>query len=67
MIYAKVETEGKKANLEAALKDAKKVYWYRRLKVIQLSSAKACLNLPNSLMYASGTPLHPSLQRRWIG
>lgn len=37
MIYAKVETEEKKAELEAALKDAKKVSWYRRLKVIQLS------------------------------
>jgi len=38
MIYASVETEEKKASLEAALKDAKKVSWYRRLKVIQLSS-----------------------------
>ena len=37
MIYAKVETEEKKAEIEAALKDAKKVFWYRRLKVIQLS------------------------------
>mgnify|MGYP001605547469 CR=1 FL=1 len=38
MIDAKVETEEKKVELETALKDAKKVSWYRLLKVVQLSS-----------------------------
>jgi putative transposase len=38
MIDAKVETSEKKVEIEAALKDAKNISWYRRLKVIQLSS-----------------------------
>ena len=38
MIFAKVETEAAKKELQEALKRAKKSYLYRRLRLIQLSS-----------------------------
>jgi transposase len=38
MIFAKVETEEAKKELQEALKSAKKSYLYRRLLIIQLSS-----------------------------
>jgi len=38
MIFAKVETQEAKKELQEALKDAKKSYLYRRLLIIQLSS-----------------------------
>jgi len=38
MIFAKVETEAAKKELQEALKSAQKSYFYRRLLIIQLSS-----------------------------
>jgi len=39
MIFAKIETEKAKKELQSALKVAKKSYLYRRLLIIQLSFA----------------------------
>jgi len=51
MIFAKVETEAAKKELQEALKSAKKCYFYRRLLIIQLSSEGKSIPELSSLFF----------------